>query len=39
MDCGQRCWSTSGCRLCESAFRFADSVRKEKLRRNQEDKD
>ena len=39
MDCGQRCWSTSGCRLCESAFKFADNVRKEKLRRDQEDKD
>ena len=35
MTCGQRCWSGSGCHLCVSAFRFADQIRKEHLRRNQ----
>ena len=36
MSCGQRCWSSSGCHLCVSALRFADALRKEKIRRNSE---
>jgi hypothetical protein len=36
MGCGQRCWSSSGCRLCVSALKFADQLRKEKIRRNSE---
>ena len=37
MNCGQRCWSTSSCHLCESALRFAESLRKEKIRRRKEE--
>ncbi len=37
MTCGQRCWSSSGCRLCVSAMNFADQIRKEHLRRSQKD--
>ena len=37
MTCGQRCWSGSGCHLCVSAFRFADQIRKEHLRRSKKD--
>ena len=37
MTCGQKCWSGSGCHLCVSAFRFADQIRKEHLRRSKED--
>ena len=37
VDCGQRCFSTSGCHLCMSALKFAEQIRKEKLRRDKED--
>lgn len=37
MSCGQKCWSTSSCRFCPSALRFAENIRKEKLRRSQEE--
>jgi hypothetical protein len=33
MTCGQRCWSTSSCRLCQNALRFAEELRKERDRR------
>ena len=38
MVCGQRCWAGSGCHLCVSAFKFADQLRKEHLRRSQKAK-
>lgn len=34
MTCGQRCWANSSCHLCHSALKFADQLRKEKLRRD-----
>ena len=37
MNCGQKCWSTSGCRLCPTALKFADQIRKEHLRRSKKD--
>ena len=37
MSCGHRCWSGSGCHLCVSALKFADQIRKEKIRRSQKD--
>jgi hypothetical protein len=36
--CGQRCWSTSSCHLCESALKFATALRKEHLKRVRESK-
>jgi hypothetical protein len=36
MDCGQKCWSTSSCRLCPTSLKFAEQIRKEKLRRAKE---
>jgi hypothetical protein len=35
--CGQKCWSTSGCHLCQIALQFAEQIRKEKLRRDKKD--
>lgn len=37
INCGQRCQSTSGCKLCWSALKFADQLRKEKYRRERRD--
>ena len=37
MTCGQRCWSHGTCKLCPSAFHFANQLHKEHLRRNQKD--
>lgn len=37
MNCGQKCWSGSGCQLCVRALYFAENIRKEKLRRRQEE--
>ena len=37
MNCGQRCCSGSGCHLCDSAFQFADKLRKYHLSRKQKD--
>lgn len=37
MNCGQRCCAGSGCHLCDSAFQFADMVRKYRLSRKQKD--
>jgi hypothetical protein len=36
-NCGQRCFSTSSCKLCISALKFADQLRKEKYKREQRD--
>ena len=35
MNCGQKCCAGSSCHLCDSAFLFADMVRKEHLSRKQ----
>ena len=35
MNCGQRCFSTSGCKLCHTALQFAEALRHEKVRRSQ----
>lgn len=37
ITCGQKCWSTSGCHLCQIALQFAEQIRKEKLRRDKKD--
>jgi hypothetical protein len=37
MNCGQRCCAGSGCHLCDSAFIFADVLRKHSLSRKQKD--
>ena len=37
MKCGQKCWSGSGCQLCVRGIYFAENIRKEKLRRRQEE--
>ena len=34
MNCGQRCFSTSNCNACESAFKFASAIRQERNRRD-----
>ena len=36
MNCGQRCCAGSGCHLCESAFMFADAIRKKSLERKKQ---
>lgn len=36
INCGQKCWSGSGCKLCVSAFMFAEAIRKERDKRRQQ---
>lgn len=36
MTCGQRCWGNSNCHLCVSAFKFAEALKKEHIKRKQE---
>ena len=36
INCGQKCWSGSGCELCISTFMFAEAIRKERDRRRQQ---
>ena len=35
MNCGQKCWSGSACRLCVTELMFAEALRHEKVRRSQ----
>lgn len=37
LTCGQKCWAGSSCRLCYRSLQFAENIRKEKLRRRQEE--